>query len=124
MDSKSIPSPDDKIITEVVDHSHEDEYPESDDWSLLEGIPDELIHKRETVYKIRVQAMRGKRVPDNVENQKNQLAIIRGIRHHSEFATELHSGPNIKYTRALNARSIMSNVIPCMDAADELPYCI
>ncbi|OJJ08845.1 hypothetical protein ASPVEDRAFT_418764 [Aspergillus versicolor CBS 583.65] len=50
------------------------------------------------------------------------FCVIRGIRYHHGFGTELRGRKVIN--RALNARSIMSNIIPDMTAHDDMPYCI
>ncbi|KAH8904876.1 hypothetical protein BR93DRAFT_862404, partial [Coniochaeta sp. PMI_546] len=68
-------------------------------------------------------AIRGQRVPDALGHRLTQLCLIRGIRYHPGFATELR-GLTPEFTRALNARSIMSNDIPEMHGDDEIPYCI
>lgn len=58
-------------------------------------------------------AIQGKRVPDDPTNQIARLCVVRGIRTHDGFAQELH-GHLPEYTRALNARAIMSNRVPNM----------
>lgn len=68
-------------------------------------------------------AIRGQRVPDALGHRLTQLCVIRGIRYHPGFATELRS-LTAEFTRALNARSIMSNDIPDMSQDDSIPYCI
>ena len=52
-----------------------------------------------------------------------RFAVIRGIRHHDGFAHELR-GVAPEFTRALNARAIMSGVIPEINDSSEIPYCI
>ncbi|KAJ5803621.1 uncharacterized protein N7503_006071 [Penicillium pulvis] len=52
-----------------------------------------------------------------------RFAVIRGIRHHDDFA-HLLRGVVPEFTRALNARAIMSGVIPDMNDSPEIPYCI
>lgn len=71
-------------------------------------------------------ALRGKRIPQALGFDLLRLAVIRGIRYHFGFANELQ-GVLPEFTRALNARNIMSNVVPDMDPATrshEVPYCI
>jgi hypothetical protein len=70
-------------------------------------------------------AIRGERVPFALGLPLIRLCVIRGIRYHTDFAKDLY-GNLPEFTRALNARMIMSNVIPDMDDApeDEIPYCI
>ncbi|KAJ5870984.1 hypothetical protein N7455_005925 [Penicillium solitum] len=67
-------------------------------------------------------AIQGKRVPDNPTYQKARLCVVRGIRTHDGFAQELH-GCLPEFTRALNARAIMSNRVPNMKSPDDFPYC-
>jgi hypothetical protein len=49
--------------------------------------------------------------------------IVRGIRYHHGFGEEFR-GMLPVFTRALNARSIMSDRIPSMSSESEFPYCI
>lgn len=85
-------------------------------------------------------ALRGEKVPDAATSAEDvhtlsypvKLCILRGIRHHDGFGTELlhttQTGPeHACFRRALNARAIMSNRIPDMDVVndpDSVPYCI
>ncbi|OBT51233.1 hypothetical protein VE04_09110 [Pseudogymnoascus sp. 24MN13] len=71
-------------------------------------------------------AIRGEKLPNDLSLEATRLCIIRGIRYHPGFATELYSlGDQYpELIRALNARSIMSNIIPNMKKAHEFPYCI
>ena len=46
-----------------------------------------------------------------------------GIRYNPGFGHELR-GVSSEFTRALNARSIMSNSVPEIDAPEDVPYCI
>jgi hypothetical protein len=71
-------------------------------------------------------AIRGENVPHALGFNVVRLCTIPGIRYHSGFATELYSLGNLcpEFTRALNARSITSNIIPDMKEAYEFPYCI
>ncbi|GFF48409.1 hypothetical protein IFM58399_08293 [Aspergillus lentulus] len=68
-------------------------------------------------------AVRGQRIPKALGEEITQLCVVRGIRYHPGFATELR-GLCPKFTRALNARDIMSDKIPDMSDPDEFPYCI
>lgn len=68
-------------------------------------------------------AIRGELIPDDLTLNINKLAVVRGILHHPGFGKKLH-GYSPLFTRALNARSIMSNVIPAMSSPEEFPYCI
>jgi hypothetical protein len=71
-------------------------------------------------------AIHGKRVPYSLGLSLIRLCIIRGIRYHAGFGEELR-GVLPAFTRALNARSIMSDRIPDMSSdaeADDVPYCI
>lgn len=69
-------------------------------------------------------AIRGVSVPKGLGHRLHQLCIVRGIRYHDGFAEELY-GVLPLFTRALNARKIMSNVVPDgLDDAQHVPYCI
>lgn len=68
-------------------------------------------------------AIHGQQVPAALGYELTRLSVIRGIRHHYGFAQELR-GVTPEFTRALNARDIMSGVIPTISHPDETPYCI
>ncbi|KAJ5437024.1 hypothetical protein N7445_007909 [Penicillium cf. griseofulvum] len=72
-----------------------------------------------------VQALRGQKIPRALGEERTRRCVIRGIRYHHGFGTELR-GLLPEFTRALNARSIMSNEIPDMNPEypEEFPYCI
>ena len=71
-------------------------------------------------------AIRGEKLPHALASPTTRLCIIRGIHYHPDFATELYSQDKEypEFTRALNARSIMSGTIPNMNEPHEFPYCI
>ncbi|KAJ5412945.1 hypothetical protein N7465_005250 [Penicillium sp. CMV-2018d] len=77
-----------------------------------------------------VAAMEGKRVPENLESFWHRRATIRGLRTSLEFAMstavmKLCSADDIpEFSRARNARLIMSNMIPDLDNPVFQPYCI
>ncbi|GAB7350065.1 hypothetical protein MBLNU459_g0734t1 [Dothideomycetes sp. NU459] len=68
-------------------------------------------------------ALRGKDIPHALGHPVHRLCVVRGIRYHYGFGDELRGVLPI-FTRALNARSIMSNVVPSFQSPDEIPYCI
>lgn len=68
-------------------------------------------------------AIRGQCIPQTLGEEITRLCVIRGIRYHPGFAKELH-GLLPEFTRALNARDIMSNKIPEMNDPEDFPYCI
>lgn len=68
-------------------------------------------------------AIRGEKVPNCMGLEVARRCVIRGMRYHDGFATELR-GMFPEFTRALNARSIMSGRIPEMQAPEDIPYCI
>lgn len=68
-------------------------------------------------------AIRGEAIPQSLGLEVVRLCTIRGIRYHPSFGEELH-GILPEFTRALNARKIMSNDIPTMLSASDFPYCI
>ncbi len=67
-------------------------------------------------------AIEGSRIPKTFDEDVHRLCTIRGIRHHYGFAQELR-GVSPDFTRALNARDIMSGIIPIMSTPEEVPYC-
>lgn len=70
-------------------------------------------------------AIRGERVPPCLRppGTSTRACLIRGIRFHDGFATELHGIADMPdITRALNARAIMSNRIPEMKEEADFPY--
>ncbi|GAB7356618.1 hypothetical protein MBLNU459_g7340t1 [Dothideomycetes sp. NU459] len=68
-------------------------------------------------------AIRGEQVPYELGLPLIRRCLIRGIRYCDGFGEELR-GVLPEFTRALNARSIMSNCIPEMHSNSEIPYCI
>ncbi|KAL0475848.1 hypothetical protein QR685DRAFT_594318 [Neurospora intermedia] len=69
-------------------------------------------------------AFNGQKIPHSLASKVTQWCLIRGIRHHPGFATELHGAPELpSITRALNARAIMSSKVPQMEKEEEFPYC-
>ncbi|KAK1778150.1 hypothetical protein QBC45DRAFT_414940 [Copromyces sp. CBS 386.78] len=69
-------------------------------------------------------AFNGQNIPHGLASEVTQWCLIRGIRHHPGFATELHGTPELpSITRALNARAIMSGEVPQMEKEEEFPYC-
>jgi hypothetical protein len=81
-----------------------------------------------------ILAMRGESLPRDCiitsDDIKAKLSIIRGIRYHISFANspeviQLYKDDKFpSFARARNARLIMSNVIPSIDASEHFPYCI
>ncbi|WEW61066.1 hypothetical protein PRK78_006555 [Emydomyces testavorans] len=91
------------------------------------------ISPTQTHYEQRLAAIRGERVPDDIDSQFGRASLIRGIRCHFSFAASQAvkdvcvSRP--EFARARNARLIMSNMIPGPeDMVDSdrtrQPYCI
>ncbi|CAL5872077.1 uncharacterized protein PFLUO_LOCUS6334 [Penicillium psychrofluorescens] len=68
-------------------------------------------------------AIHGERVPVALGLEVSRLCVIHGIRHHHGFAQDLR-GVIPEFTRALNARDIMSGIIPEMNNPEDVPYCI
>lgn len=79
-----------------------------------------------------LNALRGEKLPKHLGYPLIKLGMIRGILRSPSFATGdaalLHGLPDHpEFTRALNARAIMSDRIPDMDPTNrpqEVPYCI
>lgn len=76
-------------------------------------------------------AINGKIVPKNTMWRQERICVIRGIRHNLDFANRdaikhicAPSGRDAIFTRARNARLIMSDIIPDMENEDVQPYCI
>lgn len=78
-------------------------------------------------------ALRGELVPSNLGNHVARLALVSGIRHHVNLARSHEVGeitvlPGQElFTRACNARRIMSNSVPLAEAMSNkacYPYCI
>lgn len=91
-------------------------------------VPLPTIHDRLMIAKFSrkacLAAMEGKEIPLALGQPVHRLCIIRGIRYHRGFGEELR-GLLPVFTRALNARNIMSDIIlPNLYASDEIPYCI
>lgn len=68
-------------------------------------------------------ALRAERIPLALGLEVTQACVVRGIRYNYGFAQELQ-GTLPLFTRALNARAIMSNIIPEINSEEEYPYCI
>ncbi|CAJ2504710.1 Uu.00g121040.m01.CDS01 [Anthostomella pinea] len=70
-------------------------------------------------------ALRGGEVEQALGDPVYRLCLIRGIRYHYGLGEELR-GTLPVFNRALNARSIMSNVIASFEGCpdDEVPYCV
>lgn len=68
-------------------------------------------------------AIHGQKIPVALGYEMNRFSVIRGIRHHPGFGQDL-CGVTPEFTCALNARDIMSGIIPTMSEPDEFPYCI
>lgn len=76
-----------------------------------------------------LKALRGEALPKHRDCPLMMLCIIRGILHSPSFAegeaAVLYGLPQYpEYTRALNARAIMSGRVPDMNRPAEMPYCI
>lgn len=72
-------------------------------------------------------ALQGQLLPSSLGRLATQYAVVRGIRHYPSFASgpaAILRGVLPLFTRALNARAIMSDKIPDMTTDDEFPYCI
>lgn len=76
-------------------------------------------------------AIRGEALPENLWPRRERISVVRGIRHHLDFANRKSvkkicagSGQDAVFTRARNARLIMSNFVPDIGTDDVQPYCI
>ncbi|EME81303.1 uncharacterized protein MYCFIDRAFT_81375 [Pseudocercospora fijiensis CIRAD86] len=70
-----------------------------------------------------IAAIKGQRIPSALGLPLLRLCTIRGIRFNDGFAKDLR-GILPSFTRALNARDIMSNRVPVIASDEETPYCI
>ncbi|KAL1960143.1 hypothetical protein VTO42DRAFT_8686 [Malbranchea cinnamomea] len=80
-----------------------------------------LEHEADDVHE-GIAAIKGEKIPLKLGGRFTRSCVVRGIRYNPGVATELHGAVPI-FTRALNARSIMSNVIPDMNEEADFPYC-
>ncbi|OHE92262.1 hypothetical protein CORC01_12431 [Colletotrichum orchidophilum] len=74
-------------------------------------------------------AFKGKLLPHDLGQELTRLYVVRGIRFHADFCfgpAAVLRGSLPLFTRALNARAIMSNRVPDMDPdrPEDMPYCI
>lgn len=81
------------------------------------------LQRREWSKDAVLSALKGERIPDALGFLQLRLAVFRGIRHHPGFAEELY-GVLPEFSRALNARKIMSNHVPDSMSSEDTPYCI
>ncbi|KAL4744143.1 hypothetical protein BDV11DRAFT_210799 [Aspergillus similis] len=100
--------------------SNDSDYSDFDDWLSGPGAkPNNGKYDPEDCQ----AAIQGSRIPKTFDEEVHRLCTICGIRHHHGFAQELR-GVAPEFTRALNARDIMSGVIPTISLPEEMPYCI
>lgn len=93
--------------------------------SKSDPIADSLLVRTYSI-EVAVEALRGQALPQGLGREIMGRCVISGIRHHEHFAFGPASalrGTWPPFTRALNARSLMSNVVPDMGSPDEVPYC-
>ncbi|KAK1977237.1 hypothetical protein LZ30DRAFT_803465 [Colletotrichum cereale] len=84
---------------------------------------------RRYVHEDAVAAFEGKRLPYDLGRELTRLCVVRGIRFRAEFCfgpAAVLEGSLPLFTRALNARVIMSNRVPDIDPdrLQDMPYCI
>jgi hypothetical protein len=98
---------------------------DSDSSSVASEKPD-----AETLKQYCLGAMRGEFIPPKLHYSNVEASMVHGLRYHEAFAEsesvkELCTTSSEKiFTRARNARLIMSNKIPPMTDDEEKPYCI
>ncbi|KAJ5661388.1 uncharacterized protein N7477_009004 [Penicillium maclennaniae] len=92
-----------------------------DDFALKKA-----FKKRTYIAEQCTQAIRGLEIPQSLGSPASRACVARGIRYHPGFALELQCkyDQDRFFTRAINARRIMSNDIPDLQNAREIPYCI
>ncbi|KAF6814010.1 hypothetical protein CPLU01_14502 [Colletotrichum plurivorum] len=87
------------------------------------------LRSRKYIHADAVAASQGIRLPYHLGRELTRLCVVRGIRFHPDFCfgpAAVLRGSLPLFTRALNARAIMSNQVPDMDPdrPEEMPYCI
>ncbi|KAK5174647.1 uncharacterized protein LTR77_001729 [Saxophila tyrrhenica] len=89
------------------------------------SVSDYSIFKEDEKYsrKACLTALQGEKVPEALGHPLHEFCTVHGIRYHSGFGDELHGSSPI-FARALNARRIMSGIIPDIKSPLEMPYCI
>ncbi|KAK4205954.1 hypothetical protein QBC37DRAFT_329547 [Rhypophila decipiens] len=70
-----------------------------------------------------IAAMQGLRVPHALGSPLMHYCLIRGMRYHCGFGEEIRLATPA-FSRAWNARCIMSNTIPDITDPEHIPYCI
>ncbi|XP_044715645.1 uncharacterized protein HRG_10826 [Hirsutella rhossiliensis] len=91
-------------------------------WTLAQR-----LRSRRFIGQDAVTAIHGRKLPLHPGRHLLRFSIVRGIRHHLEFATgeaAVLKGLLPAFTAAINARLIMSNRIPETKDSREMPYCI
>jgi hypothetical protein len=76
-------------------------------------------------------ALSGEAVPETLVSRRERISVVRGIRHYLDFANRdavkrlcADSGKDAIFTRARNARLIMSDIVPDMEKHEVQPYCV
>ncbi|KAI8161337.1 hypothetical protein KHU50_008302, partial [Colletotrichum sp. SAR 10_65] len=93
------------------------------------GDLEQRVRSHRYIHADAVAAFEGKRLPRDLGRELTRLCVVRGIRFHADFCfgpAAVLRGSLPLFTRALNARAIMSNRIPDMDPdqPEDMPYCI
>lgn len=85
------------------------------------------LRSRKFIGQEAVDAIHGRKLPFHLGRPLVQYCIVRGIRHHLDFAQgEANALKELLpiFTKAINARLIMSNQVPDMQTTEDMPYCI
>ncbi|TWU73480.1 hypothetical protein ED733_000588 [Metarhizium rileyi] len=85
------------------------------------------LRSRKFIGQEAVDAIHGRKLPFHLGRPLVRYCIVRGIRHHLDFAQGEASALKELlpiFTKAINARLIMSNQVPDMQTREEMPYCI
>ncbi|KAF3811697.1 LysM domain-containing protein [Colletotrichum gloeosporioides] len=90
---------------------------------------EQRLRSRRYIHADAVAAFEGKRLPHDLGRELTRLCVVHGIRFHADFCfgpAAVLRGSLPLFTRALNARAIMSNRVPDMnpDQPGDMPYCI
>ncbi|EWC44904.1 hypothetical protein DRE_00963 [Drechslerella stenobrocha 248] len=109
--------------TQPTSHPEDHHHPD-DDVDFDNG----FIFPRSGSLRKALAAIRGQAIPkdfdkDSPDTNLYRRSLVRGIRKHPGFATSLY-GVSPVFSRAINARKIMSNEIPEIESVESTPYCI
>ncbi|KAI4592386.1 hypothetical protein KJ359_011196 [Pestalotiopsis sp. 9143b] len=87
-------------------------------------LPPKTITQSHTTNRQQSEARRSHLATTRPPGILSLASLVRGIRFHDGFVTELHGDPELPgVSRALNARAIVRNRVPYMNEDAHFPYC-